>query len=323
MSNIFKQLFQLDKKPRKGLVALEWAVLVYAALTTVLILVMFNRLHAPEQMLMFRFGIGVMIGIMWAAYRLVPCRIIMLLRIALQIVMLKDWYPDTYEFNRCFCNLDHVFCNWEQMIFGCQPALEFSKVIPWGVFSEMVDFGYVAYYPIISIVTFYYFFKRPQQFQKAAFTVMAAFFIYYVVFIFVPVAGPTFYYKAVGIDQIQQGIFPNIGHYFENHSDLSGDCLPTPGWTGGFFWYMVEVAKWAGERPTAAFPSSHVGVTTVCMLLAWKSRSRKLFYYLLPVAILLFLATVYIQAHYAIDAIAGLISGALIFFALWWIEVKE
>lgn len=318
-----KDIFALDKKPCKGLLPVEWAILAYMAFTTIMIVLMADRLHCPQDMLMFRLGILVMMAAMWGVYRLVPCKATMFIRVGLQMVMLKDWYPDTYEFNRCFDNLDHIFCNLEQTIFGCQPAIEFSKALPWGIISEPLDFGYAAYYPIIAAVAAYYLLKKYQDFQKISLVIMASFFLYYVVFIFVPVAGPTFYYQAVGLDKIEQGIFPVLGNYFENHSDLSADCLPSPGWQGGLFWYLVEVAKWAGERPTAAFPSSHVGVSTVCMWLAWKSGSRKLFYWLLPIFICLSLATVYIQAHYAIDAIAGLITGTMIFWALWCFKIKS
>ena len=78
----------------------------------------------------------------------------------------------------------------------------------------------------------------------------------------------------------------------------------------------MEQAKAAGERPTAAFPSSHVGVSTVCMWLAYHARNRRLLYFLTPFYVFLCLATVYIQAHYAIDAIAGLVSGTLLYFIL-------
>jgi len=106
-----------------------------------------------------------------------------------------------------------------------------------------------------------------------------------------------------------------MGTYFNAHSDLAADCLTTPGWKDGLGYHLVYVAKIAGERPVAAFPSSHVGVTTVVMLLAWHSRSRRLFFTMLPFAVALFFATFYIQAHYAIDAIAGLLMGSL-FYAI-------
>jgi len=313
-----KELFTLEKKPNKGLLPMEWAILAYTILTTIIIALMFTRLHNPEAMLMFRVRVLVLMAVTWGLYRFLPCRLMLLIRVVLQIAMLADWYPDTYEFNRCFENLDHIFCDWEMAIFGCQPSIEFSRLMPWGIISEPLDLGYVSYYPIIAFTSFFYFFYRKQEFTKAVYIIMASFFLFYTIYLFLPVVGPTFYFKAVGVDIIEQGVYPALGHYFEDHSDLAQDCLPSPGWTGGLFWYLVEVAKWAGERPTAAFPSSHVGVTTVCMWLLWKSNNRKVFYRTLPFAVLLFFATFYIQAHYAIDAVAGLIIGTLFFFLLYY-----
>ena len=52
------------------------------------------------------------------------------------------------------------------------------------------------------------------------------------------------------------------------------------------------------------------------MWLAWESRNRWLFCICLPFAVLLFFSTFYIQAHYAIDAIAGIFVGTLMYFFL-------
>ena len=60
----------------------------------------------------------------------------------------------------------------------------------------------------------------------------------------------------------------------------------------------------AGERPTGAIPSSHIGLMVTYMLLMWQ-HARKLFYWILPFSILLALSTVYIKAHYVIDVITG------------------
>ena len=77
----------------------------------------------------------------------------------------------------------------------------------------------------------------------------------------------------------------------------------------------------SGERPTAAFPSSHVGISVVCMLLAWRTGSRKLFFTLLPFAMLICLATVYVRAHYAIDVLAGLVVGVAFYYG--WSHVSK
>lgn len=137
-------------------------------------------------------------------------------------------------------------------------------------------------------------------------------------FLLIPAAGPTFYYNAVGVSDISHGVFPNIIDYF----NYCRESLPSPGYKDGFFYQLVEQAKAAGERPTAAFPSSHVGVSTVLMLLVWHAKNRRMFYIMLPFYILLCLSTVYIQAHYAIDAIAGLVSGVVIYVVLMAVAKK-
>ena len=309
---MIKDYFKIDKNPKKGLMTLEWVMLGYMAITIITMLFTYTKLVNPEAMLWGRLRVLVMTIALWAVYRMIPCRITKMVRIIAQMALLAWWYPDTYEINRMFPNLDHIFAGWEQDLFGCQPALFFAKALPWAVVSELMSMGYFMYYPMIALVSFYYFFCRYYEAERAAFVMLTSFFIYYLIYIYVPVAGPTFYFDAVGISEITKGIFPALGDYFNTHTN----CLPTPGYTDGIFYQLVEDAKNAGERPTAAFPSSHVGVSTICMLLVWHTGNRKLLYVMLPFYIFLCLATVYIQAHYLIDAIAGLISAVVIYFVL-------
>lgn len=310
--NHIKDFFRIEKKPKKGLFALEWVMLAYLAITLTIVFFAYTKVNNPEYMIWGRVRIVAMTVALWIVYRLVPCRLTRFARIIAQFALLSWWYPDTYEINRMFPNLDHVFAQWEQSLFGFQPALVFCRNISHPIFSELMDMGYASYYPMIALVVVYYFAFRYSEFERASFIVLTAFFIYYVVFILVPVTGPTFYYKAVGVSEIAKGVFPNVYDYFNHYTD----CLPSPGYRDGLFYHLVESAKAAGERPTAAFPSSHVGISTVLMLLAWHSNSRRLLILLTPFYILLCFATVYIQAHYAIDAIAGLLSGVLLYFVL-------
>ena len=89
---------------------------------------------------------------------------------------MRGGIPDTYEFNRLLPNLDHVFAQWEQNIFGCQPALLFSKELPDAFFSELFDMGYAAYYPMIALTVFYYFIWRYKEFERVSFILLASFF---------------------------------------------------------------------------------------------------------------------------------------------------
>lgn len=297
---------------KKGLLAVEWIAMGYLLLTLLMMAVLWDKLVSPEQMIKGRITFVLVTLAAWGVYWLKPCRLTMFLRIAVQMVFLSWWYPDTYELNRMLPNLDHVFAGCEQAVFGCQPALLFAQKVPWGWFSELMCMGYISYFPMMTILLIYYFFYRYNEFLKAAFVLLGAFFIFYVIFIFLPVTGPQFYYLAVGPEKIAAGVFPNLGDWFLTHSER----MAVPGWTDGFFYHILEMAHNAGERPTAAFPSSHVGITTVVMLLAHHTHCRKLVLGMLPFYILMCLSTVYILAHYAIDALTGLFTGVVLYFVL-------
>lgn len=297
---------------KKGLLAVEWIAMGYLLLTLLMMAVLWDKLVSPEQMIKGRITFVLVTLAAWGVYWLKPCRLTMFLRIAVQMVFLSWWYPDTYELNRILPNLDHMFAGCEQAVFGCQPALLFAQKVPWGWFSELMCMGYISYFPMMTILLIYYFFYRYNEFLKAAFVLLGAFFIFYVIFIFLPVTGPQFYYLATGPEKIAAGVFPNLGDWFLTHSER----MAVPGWTDGFFYHLLEMAHNAGERPTAAFPSSHVGITTVVMLLAHHAHCRKLVLGMLPFYILMCLSTVYILAHYAIDALTGLFTGVVLYFVL-------
>ena len=159
----------------------------------------------------------------------------------------------------------------------------------------------------------WYFIYRFELFEKLSFVLVTSFFIYYLIYIFVPVAGPQFYFPAIGDDNVAQGVFPSIGDYFNHNQEL----LPGPGYDHGFFYNLVEGSQQIGERPTAAFPSSHVGISTILMIMAWRG-SRRLFACLFPFYVLLCCATVYIQAHYLIDSIVGFVSAFGLYVMVTW-----
>ncbi len=314
-----KDYFKIEKKPKRGLFIAEWIMLGYLVFTLLMVLVTYTKVANPDAMIWGRIRIAVMTFAMWGVYRMVPCKLTRFARIVVQMALLGWWYPDTYELNRLLPNLDHVFATAEQSIFGCQPALLFCEKMPWPVVSELMDMGYASYYPMIVLAAVYYFIWKYSEFQRATFVILASFFAYYIIFDLIPVTGPTFYYKAVGLDNITAGIFPNVDDWFNSHTE----CLPSPGYTDGLFYQLVEDAKAAGERPTAAFPSSHVGISTVIMLLVWHTRNRRLFFCMLPFYFFLCMATVYIQAHYAVDALAGFVSGILFYFLFMNIYKEE
>jgi membrane-associated phospholipid phosphatase len=316
-----KEIFRIEKKPIKGLLTVEWVILGYWVLTLLFVLFTYTKIQNPEALIYGRIKVLALTAAMWAVYRMIPCRFTLLCRIGVQLALLSWWYPDTYELNKILPNLDHLFAGYEQQLFGCQPALLFPQAITNPVFSELMHLGYASYFPLIAVVTLFYFFWRYSEFNRAVFVILASFFLYYVIFIFLPVTGPQYYYEAVGLEKIAQGIFPNLHDYFATHDEP----MTMPGYSDGFFYQCVASAHATGERPTAAFPSSHVGITTILLFLAWRTKNRLLFFGILPFYVLMCMATVYIRAHYAIDVIGGWVSAVVFYLLLqsFWVLSKR
>jgi len=306
------------------LLLIEKVAGIYFVLTCLLMVFMASRLVDPWAMVVMRLEWLLMTAALILVTKWLGKRwthLMTVVRSLAQIVWLIKWYPDTYEFNRSFANLDYLFAAADQYLFGFQPALVFSQWLSEPVWSEAFNLGYWSYYPMIValvLMVLWQCFRKKEgvdmlPFQTVASTILASFFIYYTIYIFLPVAGPQFYYLAVGIGEIAQGHFPALGTYFSGNTDL----LPAPGYSDGLFYQLVSQAQDTGERPTAAFPSSHIGVSTIVLMLSHKYVPR-LTPFLVPFWALLCCATVYIQAHYFVDTIGGLLSAPIVL----WLAVK-
>ena len=301
------KLFKSEKEERRFL-AVELLNLLYNLLTTILIIIFYERLNDPQQMLLGRFVILAATFALIYVYTKFPSPAMRLVRLVAQMSLLSYWYPDTFEFNRIFPNLDHIFASAEFLLFGCQPAVLFDTVCSGNVWRELFNLGYWSYYPMIVAVTLWYFFKRNKDVERCTFVIMCSFFIYYLVYIFVPVAGPQFYFPVIGDELVAAGNYPSIGDYFNLNPGIT---IPQAD-KGGLFTSLVNMAQASGERPTAAFPSSHIGMSTILILLALRVK-KGLAAVLFPFYVLLCCATVYIKAHYLVDAFAGLLSGVLLY----------
>ena len=299
----------LQKEERRyKLLAVEKLNILYNLLTTLFIIVLFNSLNDPQKMLTDRFFILLLTFVPIFIYTRYPSPATRFLRIAGQLSLLSYWYPDTFEFNRIFTNLDHIFAQLDLTLFGCQPALMFEQVCSSFWAREAFNLGYFAYYPMIASIVFYYFFARNKEVERCTFILIGSFYIFYIIYMFLPVAGPQFYFPVIDADLVAAGPYPEIRNYFNLHPEIS---IAQSG-KGGLFTHLVGMAQASGERPTAAFPSSHIGISTVIIILAWRAK-KWLFLTLLPFYVLLCCATVYIKAHYLVDAFAGVATGVLFY----------
>lgn len=304
----------------KLLLSFERLVVSYISITSLLIFVLWGRLEQPMQQIMGRLLIVacmLVIGVVSSRY-FNNNRLGLMLKVLFQLSLLNFWYPDIYYFNNAFLNLDHLFAILEQNIFGFQPAIAFSNLFPQKWFSEAIYFGYFAYYPLIVGSVVYSFFLSKDEVNRVMFILLGSFFIFYLIYIFVPVAGPQFYFLAIGMDDVVNLNFYAVGDYFKSNNEI----MSGPGYNQGLFYRLIEQIQAGGEFPIAAFPSSHVGISTVLML--WMANvNRKLSFLLLPIYFLLCCATVYIQAHYLIDVFAGWIAGVLLYLVFESMGIKK
>ncbi|MCQ2113443.1 MAG: phosphatase PAP2 family protein [Bacteroidaceae bacterium] len=313
-------LFKKEKKIKKGLISMEWVVLAYIVITLVLAFILREDMPNMSRVVSLRIEGASIILALWLAYRCIPCRFTYLARYCAQLWMLSLWYPDLFEFNCCMPYLDHFIATWDQSLFGCQPALLFAEKVSSPVFSELMCMGYVSYFFIMASVLLFYFFQRYEELEKMTFIFFTSFFLTYIVFIFVPVCGPQYYYEIVGVDNIAQGTFPDIGRYFLDNTQTQYN----PGWKDGFFYKLLVFTHETGERPIAAFPSSHVAITLIMTIFAFKG-NWKFGGVILFLFILICFATVYIRAHYAVDVIAGCVFGLFVYLMSWllWLLLFE
>jgi len=276
-------------KRRSFLRAIDVLNLSYVALIGFLILI-FHK-HQQKWGLYFLLH-GVLFSAQLAFYRLTAFstrRFWRFIRDLITPLLLILYYEETETFNHMIVPrfLDPFFAGLEERIMGCQPSLEFVKWIPHPIFSEYMHFSYFSYYLLIPGLGIPLWFKRRHDaydtFIYKCLLNMAFCFIF---FIFVPCAGPWHYFAG----QTMRWKFP-----------------------GYFFVKTMGIILKFGEISNGAFPSSHVAMATVILFSAWRYQ-RTIFWLMLPMALSLFVSTVYTQAHYLIDVPSGFAVGIFFFF---------
>ncbi len=266
----------------------------YMAVTLLYMVVGWNSLTHVGSHILVRLAIAVFILVMSRAdtVKWHHNTIYNLIRNFYPLLLLTYFYKETGFFNNIlFDYLDPWFVYVEQHLWGMQPSLEFSKRFPQKWFSEIMNFSYFFYYLLtIGIGLAAYFWNRSKM-QEIIFLIFTSFIIYYLFFALFPVKGPQFYF-------------------------YGADAKPVDGY---FFSKMVKIAQGIGETQTGTFPSSHVGMSIIFLILTFKYL-RKIFWFILLPVILLWFATVYIKAHYLIDVMGGFLSVPPVFYTSKWLH---
>lgn len=268
---------------------IDVVTITYLLITAIYIAAFSHRLNVDFSHYLFRAGILTLIFVLYFFHKhFAENKLIALFRLVYNLPLLSYYYKETEFLNSLVFNFhDRFFAGIDQAIFGMQPSMAFAASFPGPGMNELMHFGYFSYFILIFLIPVLIYTKDKQLGMKAVFIVVLSFFIYYVIFTLLPVAGPQFYYHAVPANE-----------------------------KGYLFTWLLNTAQGIGEGPTGAFPSSHIGIAVV---LLWMScwHSKKLFYSTLPIVIILAFSTIYLKAHYVIDVVAGfLIAPFLTWFVL-------
>jgi membrane-associated phospholipid phosphatase len=167
----------------------------------------------------------------------------------------------------------------DRFLFGTDPTVWLERFVrPW-----LTDVMYVAYclYFVVPFVVAGYIWRRRTvgDLRRYIFIVVVSFFLSYVGYFLVPAKGPRValaeaHSVPLQVTPISKTVANGMNFVERNKNDV--------------------------------FPSGHVMLTAVCLLLALQL-NRRLFLLLLPIGLGVFVSTVYCRYHYVIDVIAGLL----------------
>ena len=219
--------------------------------------------------------------------------VLKLVRNAYPILVSMLFYTETVFYNKLFfSNLDDYLIDLDAKIFGYQPSITFSEYFSNPLFSELMYIGYFSLYILILGFVFIAFFKLKHQSEELLFKLAATMLLFYLFFGFFPAAGPQFYFPSPEKDVPSAFIFDKIMHFIQR-----------------------------AEQPTGAFPSSHVGISLIILILLRK-KARLFFKIAVPFVVVLLFSTVYIKAHYAIDVFGGILFTPIILYLAGFLYKK-
>lgn len=200
----------------------------------------------------------------------------------------RDWYPAIafpflYKEVELFAG---AFGNWsltdslqslEVSLFAGHPSIYLSERVSSIPLSEYLHFCYLAYVVLFPIIGGYWYFTgKKAWFRELLFLISLTYAVSYLFYILYPVDSP--FYLA-----------PPPGEPLAGHT----------------FYDLVHFVSERGGARGGAFPSSHVSISTVILLVTLGRQPRWAFW-LLPIYLGLVFATVYGRFHYVLDIVAGL-----------------
>ncbi len=277
----------METKRKLSFYAVDWATIIYLTILSFLIVLFSNK--QPDWPYYILFNLFILIIILLIARYLSDEK-------NKWKRFFRHWYPMAlftflYEEIRHLVHI--IFPGWfdgwinhvELKLFGEYPTIWLQKVVSVPL-NEYMMFAYFSYYFLMPVLgAALYVKERIKEFDRFLLICAVAFYISYLGFIFMPVEGPRYALSHIHNLQLVGIIFTPMAHYVIKVAGLHGGCMP----------------------------SSHVAVALVVMIFAIRY-TRTLAWFLTPLILSLFVATVYGRFHYFLDVVAGILVGLFALF---------
>lgn len=209
--------------------------------------------------------------------------------------VLRDWVPFlfiSFIYENMHDVAGHVMTfdiagflyDWDIVIFGVEPTLWIQKFYH-PLLTDFMAFSYALYFIFALVLMFFLSVHGHRRaFRHIAMALTFSFILGFLGYIFFPCSPPRYF----------------ITEMFTNGA-LHGPLL-----------YDRLQAMWDGFSVVGggAFPSLHVGISSVALIYVWKyryfSRLYQVLYYIyMPLVVSLWISTIYLRHHWVIDIFAG------------------
>jgi len=260
--------------------------LIYISISSLLIIFSLWGEDMLVHLILIRLGILFLVFGILFFHKQVQSKLSEILREAYPLILSAYFYQETVNYNKLFfSNLDPYLEKADNYLFGFQPAIAFSDYISNHLFSELMYISYFSFYILIIGFFLIYYLLKEDKLSENVFYLTVSLYLFYLIFAIFPSAGPQYYFEA------PQNILPSA-YIFDK---------------------IMHLVQEFGEQPTGAFPSSHVGISIIILILLRKNFGNY-FKIALPIVFLLILSTVYIKAHYVVDVVGGIMIAPMILF---------
>lgn len=184
----------------------------------------------------------------------------------------------------------------DALLFGIQPTVWMEQFFHPRL-TDWFSLSYLNYYvTTLILLALLYMRGETENFRVVMVTMMVCYYIGFIAYMIFPAASP---YLVIP-EQYEVDIWKD---------------------TSFISWAVYSIVDMAPPRARDAFPSLHNAIVLLTMILAWRYH-RKFFWYSLPLAVSIPLATVYLRYHFVVDVIAAIPVVALALYLSPLLEQK-